>query len=163
MFVDPVICSPDTRRALQQSLLLLYTGLTRSADDILREQARNTQDDASRREVLRAMVAQTEELRAALVANDLRGVGEVLHQGWLAKRRLATGISSPRIDAWYERARRHGAIGGKITGAGGGGFLLLYAPPERHQEICQALPELPPLPFACEPQGSKIIYVEENA
>jgi D-glycero-alpha-D-manno-heptose-7-phosphate kinase len=108
------------------------------------------------------MVAQTEDLRAALVANDLGGVGEVLHQGWLAKKKLASGISSARIDEWYERARRHGAIGGKITGAGGGGFLLLYAPPERHPAIREALSELPSLPIDCEPQGSKIIYVEEN-
>ena len=163
VFVDPVICSPSTKRALQDSLLLLYTGVTRSADDILLEQTRNTHDDASKRDVLRTMVAQTEDLRSALVANDLRGVGEVLHQGWLAKKKLASGISSPRIDEWYDRARRHGAIGGKITGAGGGGFLLLYAPPERHREIREALPELQALAIGCEPQGSKIIYVEENA
>ena len=62
----------------------------------------------------------------------------------------------------YEEARRHGAVGGKITGAGGGGFLLLYAPPERHAEIVHALPELRPVPFHFEPQGSKIIYVADN-
>jgi D-glycero-alpha-D-manno-heptose-7-phosphate kinase len=97
VFVDPVICSPNTKRALQESLLLLYTGVTRSADDILLEQTRNTHDDVGKRDVLRAMVAQTEDLRAALVANDLGGVGEVLHQGWLAKKKLASGITSPRL------------------------------------------------------------------
>lgn len=163
VFVDPVICSPETKRRLQSSLLLLYTGLTRSADDILAEQARNTEDDQTKREVLRAMVRLSRDLREALIANDLRGFGEVLHQGWLQKKRLADGISNPRIDEWYERARRHGALGGKITGAGGGGFLLLYAPRERHQEILDALPGLQPLAFSCEPQGSKIIYVEESS
>jgi D-glycero-alpha-D-manno-heptose-7-phosphate kinase len=74
---------------------------------------------------------------------------------------MASGISNSRIDGWYERERQHGAIGGKITGAGGGGFLLLCAPPERHQDIVRALPELRPVSFRFEPQGSKIIYVEE--
>jgi D-glycero-alpha-D-manno-heptose-7-phosphate kinase len=76
---------------------------------------------------------------------------------------MASGISNPEIDDWYERARKHGAMGGKISGAGGGGFLLLYAPAERHAEIVEALPELRPVPFRFEAQGSKIIYVEENA
>ena len=73
---------------------------------------------------------------------------------------MASNISNSVIDEWYEKARMHGAIGGKILGAGGGGFLLLYAPPERHADIVGALPELRPFPFRFEPQGSKIIYVE---
>jgi len=89
VFVDPVICSPNTKRALQESLLLLYTGVTRSADDILLEQTRNTHDDVGKRDVLRAMVAQTEDLRAALVANDLGGVGEVLHHSLEVVRTLS--------------------------------------------------------------------------
>jgi D-glycero-alpha-D-manno-heptose-7-phosphate kinase len=87
----------------------------------------------------------------------------VLHQGWLEKKKLASGISNAQIDAWYERARQHGAIGGKLLGAGGGGFLLLYAPLERHRDIVRAMPELLPVAFRLEPQGSKIIYVEEQA
>jgi D-glycero-alpha-D-manno-heptose-7-phosphate kinase len=162
VFVDPVICSPETKQALQRGMLLLYTGLTRSAGDILAEQARNTERDAGRQQALRTMVTLAKELCEALTANDLASFGEVLHQGWLEKKKMASGISNSRIDEWYERARRHGAIGGKITGAGGGGFLLLYAPPERHGEILRALPELRPVPFQFEPQGSKIIYVEES-
>ncbi len=161
VFVDPLICSSETRRALQSGLLLLYTGLTRSAVDILAEQARNTENDAERRRTLRRMVELARELQATLTSNDLASFGEILHQGWLEKRKLASGISNPQIDEWYERARQHGAIGGKITGAGGGGFLLLYAPAERHPEILHALPELRPIPFRLELQGSKIIYVEE--
>jgi D-glycero-alpha-D-manno-heptose-7-phosphate kinase len=85
-----------------------------------------------------------------------------LHAGWLEKKKLASGISNPQIDAWYETARRNGAIGGKVLGAGGGGFLLLYAHPDRFVDIMQALPELHPVMFKLEPQGSKIIYVEES-
>jgi D-glycero-alpha-D-manno-heptose-7-phosphate kinase len=161
VFVDPVICTAETKRRLQQGLLLLYTGLTRSAVDILTEQARNTQNDLDRRQTLRNMVQLSRELCATLTANKLTAFGEMLHQGWLEKKKMASNISNPKIDEWYERARRHGAIGGKITGAGGGGFLLLYAPPERHEEILKALPELRAVPFHFEPQGSKIIYVEE--
>jgi D-glycero-alpha-D-manno-heptose-7-phosphate kinase len=72
-------------------------------------------------------------------------------------------VSNGRIDGWYDCARAHGATGGKITGAGGGGFLLLYAPPERHWEILRALPELRRVGFGLEPQGSKILYVEEES
>ncbi len=160
--VIPILCAPETRRELQQRLLLLYTGLTRRADDILAEQSRNCAMDESKRAALRRMVALAEQMVDALSRNELDGFGEVLHANWLEKRRLASGITNPDIDRWYETARAHGAIGGKILGAGGGGFLLLYAPPERHEEICRALPELRPVPFRFEPQGSRIIYVEEN-
>jgi D-glycero-alpha-D-manno-heptose-7-phosphate kinase len=71
-------------------------------------------------------------------------------------------ISNHAIDTWYERARSAGAVGGKLLGAGGGGFLLLYADPAHHQDICRALPELRSIPFHFCPQGSKVIYVEEN-
>lgn len=162
VFVDPVICSTETKRRLQQRLLLLYTGLTRSADEILEEQQYNTHTDRERRLHLRQMVGLAHEMQRALSRNDLDSFGALLHEGWELKKRLASGISNARIDEWYERARRHGALGGKITGAGGGGFLLLYAEPEHHAAICAALPELRPVRFCFEPQGSKIIYVEEN-
>jgi D-glycero-alpha-D-manno-heptose-7-phosphate kinase len=162
VFVDPIVCAPETRERLQEGLLMLYTGLVRSADDILCEQSHNTQTDEEKRASLRRMVDLAEQMREALLCNDLGGFGEVLHAGWTEKRKLASGITKPCIDGWYERARAHGAIGGKILGAGGGGFLLLYASPERHPEICEALPELRPIDFCFSQQGSKLIYVEEN-
>ncbi len=162
VFVDPIICAPEIRKRLQEGLLMLYTGLVRSADDILREQSHNTKTDKEKRASLRLMVSQAEQMRETLHLNDLNGFGEVLHAGWMEKRKLASDITKPCIDEWYERARAHGAIGGKILGAGGGGFLLLYAPPERHPEICKALPELRPVDFCFSLQGSKLIYVEEN-
>ncbi len=160
VFVDPVICYLDTKIELQRRLLLLYTGLTRSANGILDEQSKNTESDEEKRSSLRRMTLLAQELRQALQLNDLNGFGEVLHQGWMEKKKLASGISNPKIDTWYETARQHGAIGGKVLGAGGGGFLLLYAPPECQEEIMRALPELRAVNFNLEPQGSKIIYVE---
>ncbi|HWW88358.1 MAG TPA: hypothetical protein VNZ26_32410 [Vicinamibacterales bacterium] len=162
VFVDPVICSPATRHELQRMLLLFYTGVTRSANDLLADQRRNTESNGDTRLALQTMAAQARELRDALVINDLGAFGEILHQGWLAKKKMANGISNGRIDEWYERARRHGAIGGKIAGAGGGGFLLLCAPVDRHEGLRRALGELQPMEFRFEPQGSKIVFMEEN-
>lgn len=162
VFVDPVICTPETKLRLQNSLLMLYTGLTRSADTILREQSLNTQNDHQKRTILRRMVQLASQLRDALVENDLDGFGEILHEGWMEKKQMASGISNPRIDEWYTVARRNGALGGKVLGAGGGGFILLYAHPDRFPDILRALPDLEPVGFRLEPQGSKIIYVEEG-
>lgn len=163
VFVDPVICTTETRSLLQRRLLMLYTGISRSTNAVLQEQRANTERDEQRRQSLRAMTQLARDLREALCRNDLDTFGAVLHEGWMMKRRLASGISSSQIDTWYEQARRAGAVGGKILGAGGGGFLLVYAPEERHEAITAALPDLRPIPFAFEPQGSKIIYVEESA
>lgn len=162
VFVDPVICAPQTRQALQERLLLLFMGTTRSADAILREQNTNNGNGEARRGLQR-MVQSAAELRRALSADCLESFGQFLHDGWLEKKRLASAISNSRIDEWYAIGRQHGALGGKVLGAGGGGFLLFYAEPECHEPIKRALPELRHVPFRFEPQGSKIIYVEDAA
>jgi len=161
VLVDPIVCSMTTRHALESNLVLLYTGMTRSADPILAEQKRNLTDARCRR-TLRRLVQLADELRFALTANDLEAFGEILHESWTIKKTMAHGVSNGHIDDWYERARAHGAVGGKITGAGGGGFLLLYAPRETHPQIFRALPDLRPVRLGLEPQGSKIIYIEES-
>jgi D-glycero-alpha-D-manno-heptose-7-phosphate kinase len=160
VFTDPIPCARELKQRLQGSLLMLYTGLTRSANAVLGEQQSNTENNRETFAVLTRMRDLADALREQLCAGDLDGFGGLLHEGWMLKRTLASGVTSPAIDEWYERARRHGAIGGKLLGAGGGGFLLLYAHPDRHQGICRALPELRPMPFALEPQGSKIIFIE---
>ncbi|MBU2609715.1 MAG: GHMP kinase [Chloroflexi bacterium] len=162
VYIDPIICKPETRKALNEGMLMLYTGLTRSSTGILEEQSANTNSNPQNRALLRKMVELAYQLRDALQANDLVAFGDILHAGWIAKRQLAQHVTSEKIDAWYERARRTGALGGKLLGAGGGGFLLFYAPPERHEDIVRALPELRAVPFVFEPQGSKIVYIEEN-
>ena len=108
------------------------------------------------------MVNLADQLCEALSRDDVAAFGEILHTGWMEKKQLTDGISNNQIDNWYQRAREAGAIGGKLLGAGGGGFLLVYANPEHHTNIYRALPELRPVPFHFCPQGSKIIYVEEN-
>lgn len=161
VFVDPIICAPEVRCALQSRLMMLYMGVTRSSSQILAEQRSLTESDAAHRRTLKNMVTLAEALRMALSQQDLDGFGELLHEGWQAKQQLATGITNDSIDALYARARAAGAIGGKVLGAGGGGFLLLYARPDDHHAIQAALPDLRHIDFAFEPQGSKIIYVED--
>jgi D-glycero-alpha-D-manno-heptose-7-phosphate kinase len=160
--VEPIECAPTTRRCLQARLLLLYTGRTRSADAILAEQSANIRTDAATRPAIARMAGLARQMRDALNRNDLNGFGEVLHANWEEKRRLARGIATPDIEAWYDTARAQGAVGGKLLGAGGGGFLLLDAPPESHADICRALPVLRPVPFRFEPDGSRIVYIDEH-
>lgn len=163
VFVDPIVCTGETKKNLQSHLLMLYTGMNRSADTILHEQSKNTVTDQSKRATLARMKDQADSLKKALESNDLNQFGEILHEGWEFKKSLAGGISNPQIDDWYQRAREAGAKGGKILGAGGGGFLLVFADPDSHARIRHAVPELKPTPIAFEPQGSKIIFVEEPA
>ena len=161
VYVDPVVCSQDTKKTLLRRLLLLYTGITRSTGSVMEHQKVNTEREEDVRARLRAMTRMAQDLRESLLADKLDCFGEMLHEAWMMKRELAKSISNSRIDDWYATARTQGAIGGKILGAGGGGFLLVYAPADRHDAIVAALPELERVPFRFEPQGSKIIYVEE--
>jgi len=158
VFVDPIICKRATREALNSKLLLFYTGVERLSSTILADQQDGIKDNAA---YLDEMVGLSEVMREMLVKNELHAVGELLHQGWMGKKKLAPGISSPRIDEYYESARAAGAVGGKILGAGGGGFLMLYCEEPDQDRVRAALSGLKETPFRFEPQGSKIIYVSD--
>jgi D-glycero-alpha-D-manno-heptose-7-phosphate kinase len=153
--VEKVILSDASRRRLSEHLMLFYTGVTRSASTVLEEQVSNIND---RFEILRGMKRLAAEARECLERQAFDEFGELLHQGWEYKKQLASGISNGQIDAMYQAARRAGAIGGKISGAGGGGFLLLYCPVERQDDVRRALAPLRELPFALERDGSKAIF-----
>lgn len=161
VYVDPIICLSQTKQELENRMLLLYTGLTRSANPILEKQTTNMAKKKNKRNTMAKMVALTKKMQGVLNKNKLDSIGELLHKNWILKKTMAEGVSNATIDGWYEKARRKGATGGKILGAGGGGFLLLYADPKYHKKIIKALPDLSPLPFKLEPQGSKIIFVQE--
>jgi D-glycero-alpha-D-manno-heptose-7-phosphate kinase len=145
----------DLQRRLNDSLLLFFTGITRSASSILAGQERNIN---GRRPVLRAMKAMAYHARDELQAGRLDGFGSLLHESWTLKKRLADNISNSTIEAIYEAARCAGALGGKITGAGGGGFLLLFCPGEKQDCVRAALHGLQELPFRLEPDGTKVIF-----
>jgi D-glycero-alpha-D-manno-heptose-7-phosphate kinase len=157
--VEPVICRRETLHQLQENLIVFYTGLTRSASAILRHQGAGLRNQKTKQRALQRMVALAGELRRRLQANDLPAFGEIIHENWELKRRLSEGITTPDIDAWYHKARRAGAAGGKLLGAGSGGFLMFYAPRDRHDAIRHALKDLRPVDFRFEPQGSRIIFV----
>jgi D-glycero-alpha-D-manno-heptose-7-phosphate kinase len=144
-----------SRRELNESLLLFFTGITRQADSILDEQKRNIVDRLS---VLREMKKMAYIARDELKAGNLDIIGELLHESWQLKKQLASGISNNMIDAMYEEALQAGAIGGKITGAGGGGFLLLYVPYHKRESVRSVMGSLQELPIQLEPDGSKVIF-----
>jgi D-glycero-alpha-D-manno-heptose-7-phosphate kinase len=157
--VEPVPCPAEALAAIERAVLLVYTNQTRSADEILQRQSESTRDKLS---VLRDMRALADAMRAALTGRaDPDEFARLLHEGWELKRSLGCGISSGAIDGLYEAARRAGALGGKLLGAGGGGFLMLVAPPERHAAIREALGHPRELPFRFAPHGSRVIYYHD--
>ena len=157
--VEPLIFQRRTKELLRKNLLLLYTGITRSASKILKKQINNVSVNPNKRQALEKMVELAYKLKADLQNNVLDTFGEILHQNWLLKKRLTEDISNKMIDKWYDKALGNGAIGGKLLGAGGGGFLLFYAPQKKHHKIITALKELQPIPFDFDTEGSKIIFV----
>ena len=142
-------------RRLNENLLLFFTGVTRQATAILSEQQHNIN---GRRPVLREMKQMAHDAWTELVNGDLDAVGYLLHESWQLKKQLAGSISNAALDDMYQAARHAGATGGKITGAGGGGFLLLYCPREKQDCVRTALDGLQELPFQLEPDGSKVIF-----
>jgi len=156
--VSPLVSSRETFKRLQERMLLLYTGMTRKASSVLEGQSENIRDQESVRGALRRMVELTYQLRDELQKGNVDALGAILHENWNLKRSLAKGISSDEIDNWYAAGCRAGAAGGKLLGAGGGGFLLFDAPPERHEAIQHALPQLRRVGIALERSGSQIIF-----
>lgn len=153
--VEGVSISEELRRALNERLMLFFTGITRQASSILQEQVTQTR---ARMTVLRELKALAIEGRRYLEQGQLDALGMALDRGWAAKQQLASGISNSEIDEMYLAARRAGALGGKITGAGGGGFLLLYCPPKFQDAVRYALRGLRELPFRLERDGTKVIF-----
>ena len=159
--VDPIVLSPGSRERLNGSMLMFYTGITRSASEILANQSKALRENGKKTEAMHRMVAYAAELRDALCAGNFDTVGNILHENWRLKQSITEGITSGQINTWYHRAMEAGALGGKLLGAGGGGFLLFYAPPETHPGIISALCDLRRIPFATEPRGSRIVFVNQ--
>ncbi len=147
--------SIEMKRTLDSNLMLFYTGLTRRAEVVLGEQKQNIGD---RLAILREIKNIAQAACRQVTAGCLDSVGELLHESWLLKKQLARQISNGDLDNLYEKARKAGAIGGKIAGAGGGGFLLLYCPHERQESVRRALGNLQELHFRMEDDGTKVIF-----
>lgn len=158
VFVDPIICKNSTRKALEDNLIMFYTGITRKAPDILKEQRARTSENM---DILIKMRDLAIELKESLNNDNLTRFGELLHKNWLLKKTLTNNISNNEIDNLYNKAIKAGASGGKILGAGGGGFLLFYCEQKKQDKVRESLNSLREETFKFDMQGSKIIYVEE--
>ena len=159
VFVEPLLCSPQARKRLQKSLIMFYVGNERKASQILYGQKENLKQ-RDKYEMLQKMVGLADRLRDSLNRNKVKAFGEILHEGWLLKKGLSDNISNPVLDGYYETASRVGAVGGKVLGAGGGGFLLLYCEPKFQNALRKAL-KLRELKFSFESEGTKIVYFDK--
>lgn len=156
--VDPIICRPELLQQLEDWTAVYFTGRTRSASAILAGQSAALKS-AGRKAVMRQMVALAFDMKAELESGSLENFGPILDANWRLKRDLSAGITDAQIDAWYTAALSNGALGGKLLGAGNGGFLMVYAPPESHTTIGAALGlELVRLGF--DRNGAQIVYYQ---
>jgi D-glycero-alpha-D-manno-heptose-7-phosphate kinase len=159
--VEPLFLKQDTYETFQKNLILFYLGSQRKASDILHKQKQNS-SAADKAYALKQMVSLVDELRNSLYAGHLDEVGKLLHQNWLLKKSLTAEISNSGIDDLYELALRNGAIGGKLLGAGGGGFLLFYCEKDKQERLKNALSAVRHFSFSFETEGSKLIYVGDD-
>jgi len=155
VIIDKIELGDSELRRLNQQLMLFYTKNIRRTDSVLSEQRSKIPD---RMDTLRAMAELAYKGRTLLENGDFDAFGRLLDTGWQLKKTLASKISNDEIDRYYQLAIEAGALGGKITGAGGGGFMLLFCPREKLYNVRAALRELLELPFHLEPDGSKVIF-----
>lgn len=159
--ISPVQMTSDCQRQFMSSLVLLHTGITRYASENLKEQMDSTKERKVDRE-LGSLLELTSQAVRVLEGRDpdamLRDFGAMMHEGWMIKRRLSSKVSTAAIDALYEQARGAGALGGKLCGAGGGGFLLMVVPPDGRAHFASALAPTVIIPVGLDTHGSTIIY-----
>jgi D-glycero-alpha-D-manno-heptose-7-phosphate kinase len=159
--ISPVQMTSECQRQVVSSLVLVYTGVTRYASDVLKEQMEATASSRVDGE-LSHLLALTTQAVSVLEGEDperlLAEFGAMMHEGWMTKRKLSSTISNPEIDALYDRAREAGALGGKLCGAGGGGFLLMVVPPAARARFCERMAPVPMIPIGLDTQGSVILH-----
>ncbi len=154
--VEPLILSAERKAELNRHLLLFFTGFSRISSAVAQAKVNNLESRGNELRRIRAMVDESAELLAS--NRDIRQFGELLHQTWIQKKTLSDKVTTPHIDAFYERATAAGALGGKLLGAGSGGFMLLFASPDRQNGVKKALDDLIHVPFEFETGGSVIVY-----
>lgn len=155
--ISSIACKPELLKILKSRLLLFYTGITRLASDVLSDQRQNIAD---RMAVLDEMTGMVDESIYALQAGELDQWGHMLDRAWTLKKQMSQKINSDYIEMMYQKGKEAGAVGGKILGAGGGGFLLLYVPEEKQERVKDALKEYRQVEFSFENEGSRIIFME---
>lgn len=157
----PVMINPIVQRKFASSLLLYFTGITRSANKILDKQGANMGAEDKRR-IMQEMVKLVSSFTEAMEKGDILTCGRLLDKNWQLKQQMASGISNPAIEKMYQRAKNAGALAGKICGAGGGGFLLLMAGRENQNQVFDAMQAYREMPFMIEQSGSKVIFDDRS-
>jgi D-glycero-alpha-D-manno-heptose-7-phosphate kinase len=159
--VTPIILRPERREELRQSMLMFFTGFSRYASDIAQRQIANVPHRSRQLQAMYAMVDNALEV----LRNErrpIRELGELLHDSWRFKRELADNVSTPEVDEIYEAGRAAGAVGGKLLGAGGGGFMVFLVEPEKRQSVLDRLSRLIHVPINFDHDGSKIVLYQPD-
>ena len=158
--VEPIIMDRETYHVLENNLVMFYTGITHDANKILAEQKLGI-TQADKTDNLLHMCNLAREMKESLEKNDISEFGRIRNEGWHLKKQLASSISGQAIDAMYEKAMKSGAAGGKLLGAGGGGFLLFYCEKEK-QAVLEAALELKRFDFRFEYDGTSVVYIGDR-
>lgn len=159
--VEPVIMAPESYKKLEGNLLMFYLGGIHSASAILKEQSQNVKS-VDKAAVQKQMCDITRTLKEELQKNNVDAMGALLHENWMLKKSLASGISNPLIDDTYSRAMAAGATGGKLLGAGGAGFMLFYVPESKQESVRAALGDLREMDFEMDNSGSSIVMTDRD-
>lgn len=148
----------ESQKTFEKNLLMFYTGQNHNANNILGEQCENLEKERTKIDNLHKIVQLSEDLRAELLNNNLDSVGEILNADWNYKKELTKNISNSKIDKYYDIALKNGADGGKLLGAGGGGFLLFYSQEKNHEKLRKALKDLKEIKFLFDDKGTQTVY-----
>ncbi len=160
--VTPLIISPERKRLLNDSLMMFFTGFTRFSSDVQKANQATPETKAAKIERLKEMLRLVDDAQRVLVdqSADLDDFGRLLDHTWKLKRQTGSAVSTSGIDALYDKGMAAGALGGKLLGAGGGGFLVFYVPKEKQAAVREAMKDLLYIPFKFENEGTKVIYYE---
>ena len=159
VFIDPIIFNETIKKTLESKFMMFYTGVERLSSHILGAQESNI---SSNQQNLQKVVDIAHKGISALRNNKIDQIGELLHENWEQKKQFASNVSNQQLDDIYHAGRNAGAVGGKVLGAGGGGFFLFYCEPKYQPQVRKALCKLKETRFMYEGQGSKIIYVNNG-
>jgi D-glycero-alpha-D-manno-heptose-7-phosphate kinase len=159
--VSPLVLPAHQINLLHDHLMLFFTGISRTASDIAADKIKSIPHKKQELHAMHQMV--DEAIRILSLGNDMTDFGRLLHESWMLKRQISTSISPAFVDDIYEKARKAGAIGGKVLGAGGGGFMLFFVKPEHKPQLCEALKDLLLIPFQFESNGSQIIFYDKQS
>ncbi len=159
VFVEHMVIKSEIKKRLERNLLMFYVGGERKASMILSEQKENMKNEEKYKNV-KKMVELTDKMKKSLNGGNIDGFGNILHEGWLYKKELTNNISSPLFDNYYQKALHAGAVGGKLLGAGGGGFFLFYCEQKYHNNLRSSL-KLRELEFCFDSEGSKVLFMDQ--